>query len=49
VAWWRRFFSDNLKFVHTEKKRDTAEAARVWRANKKMRTGGDDLSGIVSV
>jgi hypothetical protein len=49
VAWWRRFFSDNLKFVHSEKKRDTAEAARKWRANKKPRKDGDDLSGIVSV
>jgi hypothetical protein len=49
MAWWRRFFSDNLKFVHVEKKRDTAEAARDWRASKKLRKGGgDDLSGIVS-
>jgi hypothetical protein len=48
VAWWRRYFSDNLKFVHTEKKRDTAEAAREWRANKKRKGSGDDLIGIVS-
>jgi hypothetical protein len=48
VAWWRGFFSDNLKFVHAEKKRDTAEAARKRRASKKARKGGDDMSCIMS-